>query len=453
MQAGFAKVDITPRVGVELCGFGPYLNRHSIGVRDRLWARAMAMRMGETTLILLSCDLIGVSAEITRQTRRFIQAEIDLPDTAIMVHCTHTHSGPSTGQIIGWGDVDQPFVEILPRRLASAALQAVARLAETTLSHAMVPCEGIGLNREYDRDAPPLEDVLQPDWRPAKPELTDTQCHVVTAESAGKLIGFFSYFGCHPVVCCQTTRYLHGDFVGVATNLLEREHPGAVGLFLQGAQGDVNSCVVHKPEPEALLALDVIAARYANNVRVGIRQATPLAIDQLQAVSRQVAFSRVPLTVEDIRARLTEQEALLTAPGARDDDQGLRMATVYAVTYRRVLELLTAGKSVEQPTELQAFRIGPLALLGTPFEIFQAIKNDILAEARSPIPLLLGLTNDGLGYAPDHAAAARGGYAAQIVPLMLGTLPFRAIHDELVAQVLETERALLEFHQPNALPG
>ena len=441
MQIGFAKEDITPRVGVELCGFGPYLNRHSIGVRDRLWARGMAVRVGECTLILVSCDLIGVTAEITRQARRFIQAELALPDAAIMVHCTHTHSGPSTGQIIGWGDADQPYVEMLPRRIAIAALGAVANLAEATLRHAEVPCEGIGLNREYDRDAPPLAEVLQPDWRPAKPELTDTTCHVLAAESAGALIGFVSYFGCHPVVCCQQTRYTHGDFVGVATNLLERENPGAVGLFLQGAQGDVNSCVVHKPEQESLLALDIIAARYANNVRNGLRQAIPLPVEQLKAVSTHVAFSRLPLTAEEIRARLAEQEALLTAAGAGDTDRELRMAAVYATAYRRVLQKLAMGESIEEPTELQAFHIGPLTLLGTPFEIFQAIKNEIIARASSPIPLLLGLTNDGLGYAPDRTAAARGGYAAQMVPLMLDTLPFSNIHEELVAQVLKLEKA------------
>ena len=43
MQIGFGKVDITPRVGVELCGFGPHLHRYSVGVRDRLEARAMAV--------------------------------------------------------------------------------------------------------------------------------------------------------------------------------------------------------------------------------------------------------------------------------------------------------------------------------------------------------------------------------------------------------------------------
>ena len=97
---------------------------------------------------------------------------------------------------------------------------------------AEAPCEGIGLNREYDHDAP-LEEALRDQWRPARPELTDTTCRVLRVQAGGKLLGFASYFGCHPVVCCQETRYIHGDYCGVATNMLEREHPGSVGLFLQ----------------------------------------------------------------------------------------------------------------------------------------------------------------------------------------------------------------------------
>ena len=442
MKIGFAKVDITPRVGVELCGFGAYLNRHSIAVRDRLWARAMAIQHGETTLLLISCDLIGVTSEMTRRARAHIAREIGLPPTAIMLQATHTHSGPATMPLIGWGDPDQPYLELLPARIARAGVEAVAALTTATLRHAAVPCEGIGLNREYDRDAPPLAEVLDEAWRPAKPELTDTVCHVLAAETGGRLLGFLSYFGCHPVVCCETTRYIHGDFVGVATNLLEREHPGAVGLFLQGAQGDVNSCVVHKPEAEAMLALDIIAARYARSVRAGLLAATPLAVDRLDAARLPTTFSRIPLTAAEVRARLADEEAILTARDATDTDQQVRLAVVRATTYRRVLRQLDAGDFIPEPTELHAFRIGPLALLGTPFEVFQAIKTDIVAAAHAPLPLLLGLTNDSAGYAPDHTSASLGGYAAQLVPLMLGTLPYQRIHDELVSRALELEGML-----------
>ena len=480
MRLGFAKSDLTPRVGVELCGFGPFINRHSIAVRDRLWARAMAVEVGERRAVVISNDLAIVEQDTTVRIRELIGEATGLPPEAIMVHCTHTHSGPNTSaRLQGWGTLDPPYLEVLPQRIAAAGIQALANLQEATLSHAEVPCEGIGLNREYDQDAPALEDVLRDDWRPAKPELTDTTCHVLVAhaltprpplpggEAENNLgpsvfppspcaakqrdergaggegpFGFAAYFGCHPVVCCSATRYIHGDYPGVAMNVLEREQPGSVGLFLQGAQGDVNSCVVHKPEPESLLALDIIAGRFARAVREGLRRAAPLDITDMAYALHEVTFTRRALTRDDIAARLDKQEAILHAPGAADDDSQVRMAAVYALAYRKLLAAMDRGESLEPPTQLHGLRLGPLALLGTPFEMFQAIKNDVTWQARSPLPLVMGLTGDGLGYAPDRDCAARGGYAADMVPLMLGSLPFASIHDELVAALLALEAKL-----------
>lgn len=442
MQIGFAKKDVTPRVGVELCGFGPFLNRRSTAIRDRLWARAMAVREGDRTLILNSNDLAGVNRETTARVRELVTAATGVPGEAVMVHCTHTHSGPATGTYRGWGEPDPPYVELLPDRIAAACIEAVENLQEATLSHAEVPCEGVGLNREYDIDAPPLEDVLCDDWRPAKPELTDTTCHVITVHAGERLLGFASYFGCHPVVCCSQTRYIHGDYAGVATNLLERENPGSVGLFLQGAQGDVNSCVVHKPEQEALLALDIIASRYARSVRAGMAQAQPLEAEGLAWALEEVSFSRKPISVDDLRAALAEQEAVIHAPGATDESREVRMAVVNALAYRKLIAMAEAGQSLAPPTEVQGLRIGPMVLLGSPFETFQAIKNEVHEKVRSPLPLMMGITNDTPGYAPDHTAAARGGYAADVVPLILGSLPYANIHDELVAKLLEIEARL-----------
>ncbi len=443
MQIGFARNDITPRVGVELCGFGPFLNRHSIAVRDRLWARAMAFRDADRTLLVVSNDIIQLERSSTARVREAVTAATGIPAEAIMVHCTHSHSGPATGTLAGWGAQDPPYLEVLPLRIADACIRAVENLTEATLAHAEVPCEGIGLNREYDSDAPPLEDVLGDDWRPAKPELTDTTCHVITAHAGQRLLGFASYFGCHPVVCCAQSRYIHGDYAGVATNLLQREAPGSVGLFLQGAQGDVNSCVVHKTEQESLLALDVISARYANAVREGIRQAQPMDVAGLNSALREVTFSRKRMNVEQLKQKLAEHEAVLHAPGATDESRELRMAMVYALAYRKLIAAAEAGESLEPTTEVQGLRIGPLTLLGAPFEIFQAVKNDVVTGSKSPVTLVMGLTNDQLGYAPDRQTAQRGGYAADVVPFMLGSLPFSDIHAELVRELLTTEAELM----------
>jgi hypothetical protein len=447
MRIGFGRQDITPRVGVDLCGFGPFLCRHSIAVRDRLWARALAVEKDGVTAVVVACDLVGVTLAMTARARVLVQRETGLAPERLMICCSHTHSGPATGTYSGWGEPDAPYCETLPARIARAVLQALGDLAEGTFGYAEAPCEGIGLNREYDQDAPPLADVLKDSWRPAKPELTDTVCRVLTVRGEnGALRGFVSYFGCHPVTCCQTTRYIHGDYCGVATGMLERENPGSTGLFIQGAQGDVNSCVVHKPEAEALLALDVIAARYANAVRRGLQQAAPLAVNRVATHCERVVFPRKPWGAAELRSRLEACEQFLHRLDAHDDfsegNRSVRMEMVYALALRKMLARAERGEDLADPTEIMGLRLGPLSLLGSGFETMQAIKNDVVRAARGPHTWVAGLTNDTVGYAPDHTVAARGGYAADMVPLILGTLPYVGVHDELVAALLRTDRAL-----------
>jgi hypothetical protein len=362
-----------------------------------------------------------------------------------MVHCTHTHSGPNTGGYIGWGNEDDPYLALLPGKIAKACAGAIERLQEAEMLHAVVPCEGIGLNREYDKDAPPLEDVLRDDWRPAKPELTDTKCHVLKFidKSNGQMNGFMAYFGCHPVVCCQLTRYIHGDYCGVAMNNLERENPGSVGLFLQGAQGDVNSCVVHKPEKEALLALDVIAARFANSVRHGIQTAKPIAVNNLKCADVMQKFSSKDIPLSRIKEMLAEKEAIVYADGASDENSTVRMAVVTIVALRSIISRIEKGEDLMiQTAEIQGIRIGPVEFLGAPLEIMQAIKNDVVAGAKAPVTLVMGITNGSMGYAPDKTAAARGGYAADTVPMIVGRMPFRDIHTELVKAFLDADNIL-----------
>jgi Neutral/alkaline non-lysosomal ceramidase, N-terminal len=442
MRIGLAKVDITPRVGVELCGFGPFLNRKSIAVRDRLWARAMAVEHAGRRVVIVSCDLLGLPHEATEAVWARVSERPGLAPHEVMITCTHTHSGPNTRPgLTGWGECDPPYIELLPRRIAEAVAAAVEDMAEAELLHAESPCEGIGLNREQDRDAPPLTEVLREDWRPAKPELTDTTCHVLKVVREGRVRGFVSCFSCHPVVCCQRTRYIHGDFVGVATNLVEREHPGSVGLFLQGAHGDINSCVVHKPEQEAMLALDVIVARYACAVRRGLDEARPLEVGTVGGALHEAAFTRRPWTAADVRRRLTDEEAKIV--GADSDDDGeYRMAVVRKLGLERILARIESGVDLASPVTLHGLRIGPLVLLGSPFEMFRQIKTDVQSGAKLSVPLVVSMADGSLGYAPDRFAQERGGYAADQVPLMYGIAPFAELHKELPAALLALEAKL-----------
>jgi hypothetical protein len=212
---------------------------------------------------------------------------------------------------------------------------------------------------------------------------------------------------------------------------------------LQGAQGDVNSCVVHKPEREALLALDVIASRYARAVRLGIREAKPVEVDSISSAQHFVQFTRKDLTLTDLSDALAKEESVLHAPGADPESYEVRMAAVCAIAVRKRIASLQAGESTSPLVELQGLRIGPISLLGSPLEIFQAIKNDVKSSAQTAVPLVIGLTNGAVGYAPDKTAAARGGYASDMAPLIIGGFPFKEIHSELVRELLRLENLLL----------
>jgi hypothetical protein len=338
--------------------------------------------------------------------------------------------------------LDHPYYEMLPDRIAAACLAAFRDLAPATLGHAEVPCEGVALNREYDKDAPPLAEVIREGWRPAKPELTDTTCHVLTVKRGPKLAGFLTYFSCHPVAGSSRTFSIHGDFVGIAMTMLERETPGSFGLFLQGAQGDINSCVVHKDEAETTEGLEMLASRFARAVRRGIAEARPIEIDGLKSTLRDVTFTTRSFGEAELQAMLDKHLAVIHAEGADAADGNVRLSTVYVLALRELLERKRRGESMDIRTQLQGLRLGPVALIANPLEVFHAIKREVLAASNTPILLMVGIANDELGYAVDRDTVKRGGYAAEQVPFMLRKLPFANIHDELVREALEVDRAL-----------
>ncbi len=441
MLIGFGKQDITPRLGVELFGYSGYLNRYASAVRDKLWARSMAVSDGDQVAVVVSCDLVFITRELSTEVRRLVGVETGLDADSIMVHATHTHSGPCL-RLEYQNAYDPPFMEMLPRRVARSCIDAVKSIQEAELQHAEVPCEGVGTNRVHDEFSYGPA-ALEQEFRPVKPELTDTTCHVLKAVAQDRLLGFVSYFGCHNVVGGPACTYIHGDYAGIATGLLEREHPGAIGLFLQGAEGDVNSAVCCLSDETVLDALDTMAGRYARAVRNGLAAAQPLETDAVRVCRRQMSFSRRQVSLDELREKLATEEAVIENSDAGDADQEFRWAVMRNKALRSIIDRVERGVSFDEATELHGIRIGPVAILGTPFEVFQAIKNDTIREAKAPIPLVLSVTNDEQGYAVDETSAQdESDYAARTVPLWKHTLPYADIHAELVSGLLAVDADL-----------
>lgn len=454
LTAGFGRSEITPRVGVALAGFGPYLNRNARAVEAPLYARAAVLEADGQRVMLVSLDLIGLSRDLEERLRACLAGRSGFPESAICLACTHTHSGPQTAGLTGWGHADDLYLETLPRRVWAAAETALAERLPVTVGMAEVDVPGLAINRDhdctYDRSVP-VGALLDPAWRPPRPELTDTRLRLLVFRHAGRLRGLLHTFACHPVVCCEASTRIHGDFPGLAGARLEGAHPGSVALFIPGALGDVNPPVTHRPERESLRALGVLSGRYTDHLEAGLAETRPLPEAVLRTVSRTVAFTRVDWSLEGIEERILEQETHLHRDGLTDDPlaggphpldrAGIRMVELAGL--RRLRDVMRRGGNLSHPVRLQGIRLGPVLLLGSPFEVFQATRRKIENGLPGHSVWVLSLVNGVAGYAPDPEAYRKNRYAAEFVNLMCGDLPHACLHDELAGRLTALGRDLV----------
>ena len=81
MKCGTSQVRITPRVGVELCGYAARV-QPSVGVHDDLYVRGLYLEQGRERLLWLHADLIGYDGSWVRALRKDLAAELGLAAAA-----------------------------------------------------------------------------------------------------------------------------------------------------------------------------------------------------------------------------------------------------------------------------------------------------------------------------------------------------------------------------------
>ena len=93
LQVGFARVNITPPMGIDIAGY--YKVRKAEGVLDDLEAVAVAFSVGEKKAIAITIDHCGIVKAILDVYKKAISEKTGVPVDAIMIHSTHTHTGPT----------------------------------------------------------------------------------------------------------------------------------------------------------------------------------------------------------------------------------------------------------------------------------------------------------------------------------------------------------------------
>ena len=94
LDVGTARVDITPDYPVRLSGFG-FRRAESEGVRQRLWAKALAFGGGTADpAVLITVDNLGLPDEFVERLASRLKERAGVPRNRLAVTATHTHTAP-----------------------------------------------------------------------------------------------------------------------------------------------------------------------------------------------------------------------------------------------------------------------------------------------------------------------------------------------------------------------
>lgn len=418
LRLGVAEEIITPPLGGYLYGY-PRPSR-STEVHDDLTVTALYLEEGETRALLLSFTICSLAGALCERLAAAIEAETGVPRTAILLHATHTHSGPSTTDSVGWGEADHSYIEeILVPAALKAAKEAVSDPRPAYLAVATGECL-LGINRRELRDGHAFLGQ-----RPGG--VQDTTMTV---------LGFFGdddaplatavHYAAHCTAAGHNSEITR-DWAGVMIDALRRE-TGAPVLFLQGPEGDIGPRMPSgKTIGEATVkdALEIGKIAAADALRIYDTLGTP------RAVPLTVSHTTLALP---LAARPTREEAARILAKYEGAEAGVEAKT--ADYYRRVLASYEEGYRDEEsfPVKQTVVRLGDVAIVPFPYELFAAIGLAVKEGSPFPYTLPLALTNGTYAYFVTEEEMPYGGYEVDM--FLLGNVQRFAPHiDRTLAEL------------------
>jgi hypothetical protein len=250
-RVGVARRDITPPGGIYARNWGCAPHETAEGIHRPLWATVLSLGRhdGGPPLVLASLDLgWWASPNDSWPLRNRVLGELGLDSSRLMIHLTHTHSGPSLSprhaQRPG-GALIEPYLKKLGQSLGEAAREAVAQARPAVISWASGRCGLAG-----HRNLPQYDGArVLCGFNPARPA-DDTVLVGRVTDSQGCLLATLVNYACHPTTLGGGNRLISPDYVGALRQTVEQATGGAPCIFLQGASGDLGPRRSYEALPE-----------------------------------------------------------------------------------------------------------------------------------------------------------------------------------------------------------
>jgi hypothetical protein len=399
LTVGYGERVITPPLGVDLAGYGFYLGRKAASVLDDLKCRAVSLRSGDRSLILVSCDIISFTIDDADEIRGRIAAAHGLPREAVLLAATHTHCGPATQPMPGLGEIDPATRGRLRGLILEAAAEALSAPRPAEFSYALEAIEPLGYNRRK-KDFSGIDPVL-------KAAIFRTPDHKL----------YLLSYACHAVVFGRKS-HVSADWPGAVVREIERA--GHRAVFFQGFCGDIDPVLQMNRWGEGTSddlfdIADLVRRRLVRAERFSVRQPEPrLAASELRI--------DIPLVISDKRTIEREaasfEKTYSQFPGAARFARDWRKRALAAAPAMR-------RSPAVRGVPIQAIAVGGLKLVALPGEFFSEIGLKLQKTAAPLVPI--GYANGNIGYIPtDRDFRDTADYACYCAPMFYELFPFQA---------------------------
>ena len=426
LSAGFSRTVIDPEMGVGIEGY--FITRKADGILDDLEINALALSLGQETVVLLSFDLCLVRQRSLDLIRRDVAEATGLPGDHVFLCCTHTHTSP-----ICIHDDSDPLIRSYFARLrvwaAEAAKAALADLTPARFGYGETTCDLSHSRRIRMKDG-----SIKTNPGMNNPESVcevgemDHRLNVLRFDRAGADSLVVINYGMHPDSIGKCG--ISADWPGFMRRTFEAAIPGTKCLFLNGAEGDVGAMPVFADPGwfnDTFWDFDDVVRGYHHSRWYG----------RYMAGAVMKIFDKVNYTDEvslAVRERVIRVPANLPAPeelpeahricdlhrADRDSELGVEgmMVTTLVAEAQRMVELENGPETFDMP--LTGIALGPVAILGIPGEPFTGIGVALKDAPAWKMVLPVSNANGSEGYFPMQEHYDEGGYETRSSPFKAG---------------------------------
>ena len=428
LQAGFAKLNINPPMGTPINGY--YIHRHVEGFLDDLEVVALALKVENSCVVMLSIDSCLISGKLMLALREKIANATGLPKEAIWLHTTHTHTAPQIADTFDVPGLEFPeqqalldeYYAFFTRRVVDAAVLAVADLKPAKMGWAVGQAPKISFVRRFrmkDGSCRTNPGVGNPDILHPIGDV-DERVNVLRFDREQDSLVLVN-FGCHPDTVGGSL--VSGDWPGFLRRRLEKSLDNVKCIFFNGAQGDVNHVNVNAKGGDfndTFHDFDDVDrgyghARHMGNVVAGAvlqvyDKVNYTDVNSLRFLTKTAVLPSNMPTAEQLPLARKYNELHLAGKDAEIPFQGMELTTVVAEA-ARMLRLENGPESFKLP--LYGIAIGDVSLVGIPGEPFTSVGRGLKEAKGWDLVLPVALLNGYAGYFPSRNAYDEGGYEAR----------------------------------------